>query len=113
MPYILENSPDVKIDTSQNFLDTTDYKLMIEQGAIIVDVRSESEFLTGNISGSLNIPLGDIDSNLNQLKDKDRIIITCCASGIRSAGAKKILESYGYTNVINGGGWSTLNSKIN
>jgi rhodanese-related sulfurtransferase len=47
-----------------------------------------------------------------QKLNKDTIIITCCASGMRSASAKNILKSNGFTNVYNGGGWSTLQSKL-
>ncbi|MGZ5283038.1 MAG: rhodanese-like domain-containing protein, partial [Bacteroidia bacterium] len=47
------------------------------------------------------------------LKDKNKTIITCCASGMRSASAKSILAMNGYTNVYNGGSWSGLKSKIN
>ena len=68
--------------------------------------------LAQGICDSLNIPLGQLSSNLDQLKDKDQPIITCCASGIRSAGAKKILSAKGYTNVVNGGGWSSLEAKL-
>ena len=96
----------------KRFFDTTDYKGMLQKGGIIVDVRSEAEFLTGNIENSINIPLGEFSANLKQLKDKNQPIITCCASGMRSATAKQILKTKGYENVINGGGWSRLNSKI-
>ena len=96
----------------QRFFDFTDYTSMIKDGAIIVDVRSETEFLTGNIDKSINIPVSDISSHLNKLKDKEQVIITCCASGIRSAAAKQMLISKGYKNVINGGGWSSLKRKI-
>ena len=85
---------------------------MVSDGGIIIDVRSEAEFYSGHIENSLNIPLGALTSNLNHLKDKDQAIITCCASGIRSAGAKRILSAKGYTNVVNGGGWSNLESKL-
>ena len=85
---------------------------MINSGGIIIDVRSEAEFYTGHIENSLNIPLSDLPSKLDYLKDKDESIITCCASGIRSAGAKKLLSSKGYTNVMNGGGWSSLEGKL-
>jgi rhodanese-related sulfurtransferase len=52
-----------------------------------------------------------LNSNLNKLK-KDKPIITCCASGMRSANAKSILKSNGFKEVYNGGGWSTLQNKI-
>ncbi|HET9053894.1 MAG TPA: rhodanese-like domain-containing protein [Cyclobacteriaceae bacterium] len=48
-----------------------------------------------------------------QAGDKSRIIITCCASGMRSASARKILKDAGYTQVHNGGGWVNLQQKIN
>ena len=85
---------------------------MLVNGGIIIDVRSEDEFYSGHIENSLNIPLGKLPSKLDYLKDKDQAIITCCASGIRSAGARKLLSSKGYTNVVNGGGWSSLESKL-
>ena len=84
---------------------------MLENG-VIIDVRSEEEFIIGNIENSINIPLMELSSNLNQLKDKNQPIITCCASGVRSAGAKMILISKGYNNVVNGGGWNSLRRKI-
>lgn len=97
----------------KKFFDTNDYQGMLEKGALILDVRSENEFLTGNIKNSINIPLQDIGSDSTLLSDRDQIIITCCASGMRSAVAKRILKSRGYPNVVNGGGWSSLNRKIN
>jgi phage shock protein E len=96
----------------KRFFDNTDYKAMINSGGIIIDVRSKAEFYTGHIETSLNIPLGDLSSKLDYLKDKYQAIITCCASGIRSSGAQKLLSAKGYTNVVNGGGWSNLKSKL-
>lgn len=86
---------------------------MLSSGGIIIDVRSEGEFYSGHIKNSLNIPLGELSSKLDQFEDKDQPIITCCASGLRSAGAAKLLSAKGYTNVVNGGGWSSLQKKLN
>ena len=96
----------------KRFFDNTDYKAIINSGGIIIDVRSEAEFYSGHIENSLNIPLGDLPSKLDYLKDKDQTIITCCASGIRSAGAQKLLSSKGYTNVVNGRAWFNLERKL-
>jgi len=85
---------------------------MLDQGGIIIDVRSQAEFYSGHIENSLNIPLGDLPSKIDQFKDKDQPIITCCASGMRSAGAARVFSAKGYTNVANGGGWSSLQAKI-
>ncbi|MGZ3861924.1 MAG: rhodanese-like domain-containing protein [Bacteroidia bacterium] len=89
-----------------------DYGQLVKEGALILDVRSKGEFSGGHIHGSVNIPVDQLQSHLDRLKDKNRTIITCCASGMRSASAKSILESNGYTNVYNGGGWYSLQSKL-
>lgn len=81
---------------------------LINQGAIIVDVRSTGEYAGGHVRGSLNIPLDRLNENLKKLKSKEQGIITCCASGMRSASAKSILKSKGYTNVHNAGPWQNL-----
>jgi phage shock protein E len=90
----------------------TDYAQLVAEGAIIVDVRSKGEFASGHIEGSINIPVDALASNLNKLKDKNKVIITCCASGMRSAAAKGILKSNGYATVFNGGGWGSLDRKL-
>jgi phage shock protein E len=89
-----------------------DFAQLVKDGAVIVDVRSKSEFSSGHIKGSMNIPLDTLSNNLSKLKSKDKPVITCCASGMRSASAKGILKSNGYTQVYNGGGWYGLNNKI-
>ena len=97
----------------KRFFDTTDYKALLAEGAIIVDVRSPAEFSAGNIENSLNIPVGELINKLDYLKDKKQTIIVCCASGVRSGVAKQLLVAKSYGNVINGGGWSNLKAKIN
>ena len=93
-------------------LKQTDYAQLIKDGAVILDVRSSGEYASGHIEGSINISVNKLAANLNKLKDKKKPIITCCASGMRSASAKGILESNGYENVHNGGAWHSLNQKI-
>lgn len=88
------------------------YKELVAQGALIVDVRTKGEYQSGHINKSLNIPVDSIQGQLKQFKKKDQVIITCCASGMRSGRAASILKSSGYTNVYNGGGWASLNSKL-
>jgi phage shock protein E len=90
----------------------TDYALLVKNGAIILDVRSKGEFDSGHIHGAINISVDQLRNNLNRLKDKRKPIITCCASGMRSASAKSILLASGYTEVYNGGGWSSLQNKL-
>lgn len=88
------------------------YAELVKEGAIILDVRSRGEFAGGHIKGAVNISVDTLRNNLVKLKDKNQPIITCCASGMRSASAKSILLSNGYTQVYNGGGWSSLQNKL-
>jgi phage shock protein E len=88
------------------------YQQLIKENAIIVDVRTKAEYESGHIKNSINIPLDQLAANLNKLKDKNKPIITCCASGMRSASAKTLLNSCGYLYVYNGGGWNALQNKI-
>jgi len=92
---------------------STDYNELINQGAIVLDVRSKGEFEGGHIKNSINIPVDQLSHNLSKLKNKNKCIIFCCASGMRSGTAKRILESQGYTAVFNGGSWNGLQNKIN
>jgi rhodanese-related sulfurtransferase len=87
------------------------FKELLQNGATIVDVRTKGEFQGGHIRGSVNIPLANLQGNLNKLK-KNKPVITCCASGSRSASAKSILKSNGFEQVHNGGSWISLQSKI-
>lgn len=88
------------------------YAELVKEGALILDVRSKGEFAGGHIKGAVNISVDTLRNNLPKLKDKNQAIITCCASGMRSASAKSILKSNGYTQVYNGGGWSSLQNKL-
>jgi len=88
------------------------YAELVKQGAIILDVRNKDEYAGGHIKDSINISVDQLCNNLSHIKDKTKPIITCCASGMRSASAKSILKSNGYTQVYNGGGWSNLHNKI-
>ncbi len=81
------------------------------RGAIIIDVRTKSEYESGHIPGSKNIPLQELSSKVNEIKTWKKPIITCCASGVRSASAAGILKSNG-VEAMNGGGWFSLSQKF-
>lgn len=87
------------------------YSELVANGAQIIDVRTRQEYAGGHIKGSVNIPLNELNANLKKIK-KDKPVITCCASGMRSSSAKGILKSNGYADVHNGGGWAGLQNKI-
>lgn len=82
---------------------------LLTNGAIVVDVRTPQEYQGGHVAGSLNIPLGEIPSQINRLQKMNKPIITCCASGMRSGSAAKALKSAGL-EAVNGGPWTTVNN---
>ncbi len=91
---------------------SADYAQLVKEGAIILDVRTKGEYVSGHIRGSVNISVDQLSANLHRLPNKQVPIITCCVSGMRSASAKSILKANGYARVYNGGSWSSVQSKI-
>jgi rhodanese-related sulfurtransferase len=85
-----------------------DFQQLINDGAFLVDVRTEAEFAEGHAKGSTNIPLHTIPNELAQFKNKGAIIVFC-RSGGRSSQAKAYLDVNGIKNVINGGTWDFIN----
>jgi len=88
-----------------------DLQEVISSGAVILDVRTKDEFQSGHLRNSINMPVDNLEKNLKKL-NKNKPIITCCASGARSASARRILLSNGFEQVYNGGSWSSLKKYI-
>ncbi len=93
-------------------MNDNDYKKLINDGAFLVDVRTEAEFAEGHVKGSTNIPLHTIPNELELFKNKTSIIVFC-RSGGRSSQAKAYLDINGIENVINGGTWDFINQYCN
>lgn len=89
-----------------------DMKQLVDNGALILDVRSPAEYAGGHVKGSVNVPLNQLNTYVRKLKNKEQIIITCCASGMRSGSAKNFLEAEGFRHVYNGGGWMSVNRYV-
>jgi phage shock protein E len=79
----------------------------LQNGALILDVRTPGEYESGHVRGSVNIPLDKLSASIGKLK-KEQPIITCCASGMRSANAARTLTAAGF-RAINGGSWHQVN----
>ncbi len=88
-----------------------DFKQMLQDGAVIIDVRTPEEFKSGHIPQSQNIPLQSIQQKLADIKKKNKPVIACCASGGRSSMATTMLKNAGI-EAVNGGGWHSLQSKL-
>ncbi len=80
---------------------------LISNGATIVDVRTSGEYAGGHIQGAVNIPLAALGSQMSNIR-KDKPVITCCASGMRSGSARSMLLANGFKEVYNAGSWYSL-----
>lgn len=78
----------------------------LKKGALVVDVRSRGEFASGHLPGAINIPLDEIETALPaKANNKNQPVLLHCASGMRSAMARRKLKSLGYTNASNLGSY--------
>lgn len=73
---------------------------LVENGAVIIDVREPNEFANGNIKGAINIPLSQFRERMNEIP-KDVPVYVHCRSSQRSYNAVMALENSGYDNVYN------------
>ncbi len=79
---------------------------LLQQGALVVDVRGPGEFQSGHLPGAVNIPLGELRESLpRRVPDKNKILLLHCLSGTRSGIAKRQLRGMGYQQVFNLGSY--------
>ncbi|MDG1146824.1 MAG: rhodanese-like domain-containing protein [Crocinitomicaceae bacterium] len=90
-----------------NVFKKTDYKQLITDGAVIIDVRSKGEYMGGAVPGSENIPLPTLSLKIKEIKSLQIPIICVCASGMRSGTAKAQLKAAG-VDAHNGGPWTKM-----
>ncbi|MBL7745863.1 MAG: rhodanese-like domain-containing protein [Chitinophagaceae bacterium] len=83
-------------------------KNALRKGAIIIDVRTATEYDNGHIPDAFHIPVDRIKANAERLKESKLPIVLCCSSGDRSSTALQILKDKGVKDVYNGGNWETL-----
>ena len=75
---------------------------MSQQGALLLDVREESEYAALHAPQAKLMPLGDVSSRLKEIDAyKEKPVVVVCRSGRRSAKAVAILKEAGFTQVSN------------
>ena len=100
-----------------DFLKGTDINQGVKEyratdGAVLLDVRTSSEYAEGHIPGSKNLPLQSIDKVERMIENKATPIFVHCHSGARSRQAAAVLQQMGYTNVKNIGGIASYTGKV-
>lgn len=84
-----------------NEVNPTQATLLINRDdAVVIDVRDAGEFASGHLQGARNIPVARFAERASELeKLKDRPVIVCCASGVRSVKACEELKKLGFSRV--------------
>ncbi len=72
---------------------------LVDQGALLLDVRTTQEFADGHIPKAVNIPVQELERRMSELGSKARPIVVYCRSGHRSGIAADLLKKAGFTAV--------------
>lgn len=83
-------------------------KSALKNGAIVVDVRTGTEYDRGHVPDAFNIPVDRIAISADRLKAANKPVILCCNTGERSGIALQHLKAKGLKNVLNGGSWESV-----
>lgn len=82
---------------------------MIENGALLIDVRSEEEFSQGHLEGAIHIEWDQTDALMQAIgMDTRRQVVFYCRTGNRAGKSIRVLETKGYTNIFNATGLGAL-----
>lgn len=66
---------------------------LVAAGATLVDVRSPGEYASGHLTGAINIPVEQLWARYREIPPGQ--VVVYCASGVRSARARRILGAFG------------------
>ena len=83
-------------------IDATELKKVLDAktDVVLLDVRTPQEFAKGNIAGSINLPVDEVQNKVEKLlPDKNKIIYAYCLSGSRSVHAVDAMVKFGYKKV--------------
>jgi len=75
---------------------------LMNQGALLLDLRTQAEFDAGHIREARHLPQEQLASSGETLKKyKEKVVVACCESGMRSGAAARVLRTQGFTKVVN------------
>jgi rhodanese-related sulfurtransferase len=83
-------------------LSATQAVRLMNQGALVIDLRSKESYDAGHIVDARNVPAAELESQADTLKKwRDKNVITYCDSGTNGASAARSLIKLGFTKVFN------------
>ena len=84
----------------------------MDRKVTLIDVRTPLEYNSGNVKGSINIPMNEVPQRLDEIRELEPMILFC-KSGVRSQKVLEFLKDNGIVEVENGGGWMEVNASVN
>ncbi len=95
-------------------IDTARARELVAAGALVIDVREQSEWDGGHLAQARLFPAGTIGEHLAEVAQaaggKDRPIVLYCKTGGRAGRAKQALQAAGFTDVVNGGSYRAMSA---
>jgi molybdopterin/thiamine biosynthesis adenylyltransferase/rhodanese-related sulfurtransferase len=82
-------------------VDPAEAEDMVAAGAVLLDIREADEFEQGAVPGSVFLPRGHLESQVEgKLPDKSTPVVVMCAGGVRSAFGARTLQELGYDRPV-------------
>ena len=92
--------------------DMNDLKKILSMSNVnLIDVRTVNEFQSGSVANAINIPMSEVTSRLEEMRELEPIVVFC-KSGNRSGQVEAYLKQNGVNERANGGGWLDLNKVL-
>jgi phage shock protein E len=80
-------------------IEGADARLLVAEGAALVDVGTAGEYATRHLPGAVHIPVDELEARAGELGPPDRPVVLYTCSGSRSARARRVLEAQGFESV--------------
>lgn len=109
--YAGDGQTDIEVNMSDiggDSIEPDEARVLMLNGAVLIDVRTEAEFAEQSVEDAVNIPMDRLEEGLAAY-DTNTVLVFGCASGVRSAKATQMAAQLGFTNVYNLGSINKLN----
>jgi len=78
----------------------TDAVRLMNQGAVVLDVRSRDQYDAGHLIDARNVPSADLSQSVETLKKyREKPVLTCCETGMTASAAARTLREQGFSKV--------------
>jgi len=106
-----EKCPQVSVEDLDVFMNETD-----PSNYLLIDIRTQKEYEAGTLANAINIPIDEIRSQINFIKNEEKPVILICRSGLRAYIAQLILVQNNIKEVANVAGgiklWQLYNKTV-